>query len=100
MHRFFPAAFAAIAIASVPVWAQTAAPALSFEVATIKQSAPMNPAMIAAGKLHVGMQIDAARVDIGFFSLADLIRTAYRVKSYQVSDWMTAQRFDILAKMP
>ena len=28
-----------------------------------------------------GMQIDAARVDIGFFSLADLIRTAYAVKA-------------------
>ena len=62
----------------------------------------MHPSMIASGKLHVGMKVDAARVDIGFYSLADLIRTAYRVKAYQVSgpDWISAQRFDILAKMP
>jgi uncharacterized protein (TIGR03435 family) len=55
-----------------------------------------------AGKLHVGMKVDGARVDIGFMSLSDLIRTAYNVKSYQLSgpDWMGAQRFDILAKMP
>jgi uncharacterized protein (TIGR03435 family) len=58
--------------------------------------------MVAAGKLHVGMNVDQARVDIGFLSLADLIQTAYKVKRYQVSgpDWMSQQRFDILAKMP
>jgi uncharacterized protein (TIGR03435 family) len=35
-------------------------------------------------------------------SLSDLIRTAYRMKPYQVSgpDWMASQRFDIMAKMP
>jgi uncharacterized protein (TIGR03435 family) len=48
------------------------------------------------------MTIDAARVDIGFMSLADLIRAAYRVKPYQISgpDWMREQRFDIVAKLP
>jgi uncharacterized protein (TIGR03435 family) len=52
--------------------------------------------------MHVGMKIDAARVDIGSLSLADLIRIAYRVKSYQVSgpDWMASERFDVLAKLP
>src|SRR5947209_15801513 len=77
-------------------------PAPQFEVATIKPAAPLNPAMVAAGKLHVGMNVDQARVDIGFLSLADLIQTAYKVKRYQVSgpDWMGQQRFDILAKMP
>jgi uncharacterized protein (TIGR03435 family) len=52
--------------------------------------------------MHLGMKTDAARVDIGFLSLADLIRIAYRVKPYQISgpDWMSAQRFDIQAKMP
>jgi Protein of unknown function (DUF3738). len=35
-------------------------------------------------------------------SLADLIRTAYKVKQYQVSgpDWMGLQRFDVLATLP
>jgi uncharacterized protein (TIGR03435 family) len=82
--------------------AQTPAPPRSFEVATIKAAAPMNPAQMAQGKVHLGVKIDAARVDIGFFSIADLIRTAYEVKPYQVSgpDWITSERFDILAKMP
>jgi uncharacterized protein (TIGR03435 family) len=101
MRKLLGVVSAGIALMTGAAWAQTpAAPA--FEVATIKPSAPMNPAMVASGKLHVGMQIDAARVDIGFFSLADLIRTAYAVKAYQVSgpDWMSGQRFDIVAKMP
>jgi len=74
----------------------------TFDVATVKPAAPLNPAQFAAGKLHVGMKIDAARVDIGFMSLSDLICKAYDVKPYQVSgpDWMKSERFDILAKMP
>ena len=75
---------------------------LSFEVATIKPAETITPAMIQSGKLHVGMNVDAARVDIGFMSLADLIPIAFKVKPYQVSgpDWMNVQRFDILAKLP
>jgi uncharacterized protein (TIGR03435 family) len=74
----------------------------AFEVASIKPSPPLNPADVAAGKLHVGISIDGARVDIGFLSLADLIPIAYKLKRYQVSgpDWMPVQRFDILAKLP
>jgi uncharacterized protein (TIGR03435 family) len=55
-----------------------------------------------SGKMHIGMKTDAARVDIGFLSLADLIRVAYKVKAFQISgpDWMGAQRFDIQAKLP
>lgn len=89
-----------LVLASSAVFAQVPTPA--FEVASIKPAAPLDPAKIAAGQLHVGMTIDGARVDIGFFSLADLIRTAYNVKPYQVTgpDWMSAQRFDMVAKMP
>ena len=48
------------------------------------------------------MSIDAARVDIGSMSLADLLPVAFGVKAYQVSgpDWMKENRFDIVAKMP
>ncbi len=48
------------------------------------------------------MNIDAGRVDIGFLSLADLMQAAFKVKLHQLSgpDWMAAQRFDILAKIP
>lgn len=93
---------AGIAIAVAPAFAQAPVPALAFEVASIKPAAMPTPAQMQAGKLHVGMNIDAARVDIGFLSLAELIPIAFRVKPYQVSgpSWMSAQRFDVLAKMP
>src|ERR1700687_2395223 len=74
----------------------------AFEVAAIRAAAPITPEMITSGKLHVGMKIDAGRVDIGFFSLHELIPLAYDVKSFQLVGpaWLSAQRFDILAKMP
>src|SRR5579862_1712268 len=78
---------------------------LAFEVASVKPSAPIDPAAIAAGKpLHAGMKIDASRVDIGNFTIAALIAKAYDVKQFQISgpDWVTAlnaPRFDVLAKM-
>lgn len=82
--------------------AQTPAAAPAFEVATIKPAEQITPAMVQAGKMHVGMQVDQARVDIGYLSLYDLIYTAYKVKPYQVEgpEWMRVQRFDILATMP
>lgn len=76
---------------------------LSFEVASIKPAETLTPAMIAAGKIHVGMSVDGARVDIGYLSLADLIPIAFKMKPHQISgpDWMKGgQRFDILAKLP
>jgi uncharacterized protein (TIGR03435 family) len=74
----------------------------AFEVASIRSAAQITPDMIAAGKLHVGMKIDAGRVDIGYVSLRDLVMQAYEVKPFQVTapDWMAMQRYDILAKMP
>jgi uncharacterized protein (TIGR03435 family) len=75
----------------------------TFEVASIKPSEPVTPALVAAGKLHVGMKVDAKRVDIGNFSLMQLICKAYDVKTYQVSGpgWLlTGQRFDIVANLP
>jgi uncharacterized protein (TIGR03435 family) len=80
----------------------TAQTRLTFEVATIKPAEPITPQTIAAGKLHVGMNVDGARVDIGFLSLNDLIPIAYKLKPYQVAgpDWMKTQRWDIMAKLP
>src|SRR5436309_4750684 len=93
----------AILLAAGVACAQTPAAApLQFEVATIKPAPPLNPAAVQAGKMHIGMKVDAARVDIGYSSLADLIVAAYKVKAHQVvgPDWMKTERFDILAKMP
>jgi uncharacterized protein (TIGR03435 family) len=89
-------------LGTIAAFAQTPAAAPAFEVASIKPAVPPNPADVMAGKLHVGMKTDGARVDIGFLSLADLIRLAYNIKPYQLTgpDWMNGPRFDILAKMP
>jgi uncharacterized protein (TIGR03435 family) len=94
MLKFFPALLlAGAAFAQAP---------LTFEVASIKPGGAMDPAAIMSGKMRIGMKVDAARVDIGMLSLADLIRIAYKVKSYQVKgpDWMSGERFNISAKLP
>src|SRR5215467_10908638 len=80
---------------------------ISFEVASVKVSEPMDPIKMAQQMQqgvapHIGMKVDGARVDIGYMSLTDIIGNAYKVKKYQISgpDWMGSQRFDILAKLP
>jgi uncharacterized protein (TIGR03435 family) len=83
--------------------ASAQAPAtLAFEVATIKPAAPIDRAKILSGQMHIGMKVDGARVDIGYFTLADLIRAAYSIKQYQLEGpgWMNEQRWDVQAKLP
>jgi uncharacterized protein (TIGR03435 family) len=79
-----------------------AAPA--FEVATIRPAPPIQDIIqqLQSGKARIGMSVDGARVNMGFQSLAELIRIAYRVKAYQVQgpDWMSQQRFEIQAAIP
>ena len=98
---------AAIMLSAGSLLAQTPAPAPAFEVASVKPSEPITPAMMASGKLHAGMKIDGKRVDIGNFGMMQLICKAYDVKSYQVTGpaWISAvglagQRFDIVANLP
>jgi uncharacterized protein (TIGR03435 family) len=93
----------ALLLAAGPLLAQ----APSFEVASVKPSEPITPAMLASGKLHAGMKIDGKRVDIGNFGLMQLICKAYDVKAYQVTgpSWLktvglAGQRFDIIANLP
>jgi uncharacterized protein (TIGR03435 family) len=84
------------------LFGQAPAAAPAFEVASIKAAAPLNPQLIMSGKMHMGVNIDAARVDIGNLSLMQLLCLAYKVKPYQVTgpDWMNTERFDVLAKFP
>ncbi|SPF51031.1 conserved exported hypothetical protein [Candidatus Sulfopaludibacter sp. SbA4] len=72
---------------------------LEFEVASIKPAAPITN---KEGKFRIGMRVDAGRMEYTFVSLRDCIRTAYRVKDYQVQgpDWLADVRFDIVAKLP
>jgi uncharacterized protein (TIGR03435 family) len=76
----------------------------AFEVAVIKPSLPMAQAipLLMQGKLKAGMNINKARVDMGFVTLIDLIAQAYSVKPHQISgpDWLSMERFDIQAKLP
>lgn len=70
---------------------------LEFEVASVKPAAPMT-----GGFMRMGMRVDAGRMDYENVTLKDCIRTAYRLKDYQISgpDWMAVTRFDIVAKLP
>jgi uncharacterized protein (TIGR03435 family) len=92
-------------VAAILLSAAAFAQALTFEVASVKPAGPLNPMAVQSGKIRIGMKIDGAMVDIGSFTLVDLIRTAYEVKEYQVSgpdlgSMMSAERFNIQAKIP
>lgn len=88
-------------------FAQSAPGKLAFDVATIKPAAPLDPMKMAAdmqsGKMpRLGPHIDASRATFYYMSLSELIATACKVKSYQVTGppWLAGQRFDIEAKLP
>ena len=91
---------AALFLFALAAYGQTATPP-AFEVASVKP-APLDPAKLIAGQQKIGATIDAARVELRSLTLADLIRTAYRLKSYQVSgpEWLNSERFDVIAKLP
>jgi uncharacterized protein (TIGR03435 family) len=103
-NKLFRGICAGLMLAAGSLQGQTPAAGPVFEVASIKPSTPITPEMVKAGKLHAGMKIDGARVDIGNFTLQQLITKAYDVKSYQVQGlpWMIplAQRFDVIANLP
>ncbi len=95
--------FFCLALAAVIAPAQTKP---TFEVASIKPSA-LDMGKLAAlaqrGEMpRIGPRVDGARAEYTFLSLKDLIVLAYKVKPYQVTgpDWLAAERFDIVAKMP
>ena len=104
---------AALALAAGAGFAQApaatpAAQSLAFEVASIKPSGPLDREKVMSGQFRVGMSVDGARVDLRFMSIADLIRTAYKIKPHQLvtPDWMKGTimsmdgRWDIQAKLP
>jgi len=87
--------------------AQQTAAKKSFEVASIKQSAPLDPQKILSGQQRVGMKADAGRVDIENWSIFELLNAAYKVSPTRLTGpaWtgfspFTATRFDIHATIP
>jgi uncharacterized protein (TIGR03435 family) len=93
-----------VILAATAAFAQTRP---AFEVASIKPSAPLDMAKLAAemqqGKMpKMGAHVDGSRAEYTYVALRDLIVLAYGVKPFQVTgpDWITKDRFDIVAKMP
>jgi|SRR5579871_596802 len=87
-------------IRSLPVFLAVALAAqqrAEFEVASVKLA---DPAIQHGVKL--GLQVDGAQVRFRGMAFDDLVRSAYRLKLYQIAgpDWMLGQRFDIVAKVP
>lgn len=87
--------------------AQKPAATPAFDVATIRPSAPLDMAKLAAdiqaGRMpKFGPHVDANRAQYSYMTLKDLVANAYKVKAYQVTGpaWMTTTRFDIVANMP
>ncbi len=99
--KFMNARWTLALLAASSLFGQAAAP-VAFEVASIKPAEQLTPQKIMGGKANIGMKMDGARVDIGYLGLGDLIMMAYRIKKHQLQgpDWMSAQRFDISAKIP
>src|SRR5712671_6923834 len=93
---------AGVLFACGAAFGQTPAPKRVFDVATIRPAPPIDQAKVMSGQFRVGMSVDGNRVDIRFFSLSDLIRTAYKVKVFQLTgpDWMGTERWEVQAKMP
>jgi uncharacterized protein (TIGR03435 family) len=72
-------------------------PRPEFEVASVRPTPPSQEHGMA-----LGLRLDAAQVRVIALPLRDLIATAYRVKSSQVTgpDWISTTQFDVNAKMP
>ena len=82
-------------------------PKLSFEVASVKQSPPMDvQALVAAsqagGRMPIGAHVDRARAEYRYMSLTALIARAYKIDAAQITgpDWLPSVQWDIVAKMP
>jgi uncharacterized protein (TIGR03435 family) len=86
-------------LAATAAVAQSGGAKPSFEVASVKSSAPI---VSKEGKERVGLTVSGSRVEINYMSLADLVRIAYRVKPYQVTGPgpTVSDHFDVQAKMP
>jgi uncharacterized protein (TIGR03435 family) len=95
-----------LVVAALAVTSVSAQRLPTFEVASVKASPPFDPQKILSGQQRLGMRMDARRVEIDGLPLPDIINTAFRVKSYQVTapSWlgtgMAAPRFDIHATLP
>jgi uncharacterized protein (TIGR03435 family) len=95
-----------VVVAAMAVAGVSAQQPPQFEVASVKASPPFDVQKVMSGQQRLGMRMDAGRVDIDGLPLPDIINTAFRVKTYQVTapSWLGAglasPRFDIRATLP
>ncbi len=87
--------------------AQEALSNLTFDVASVRPSPPLDmqklQADMQAGKMpNFGMHINGLRAEYNYLTLKDLITLAYKVKGVQVTGpaWLGTQHYDIVATMP
>jgi uncharacterized protein (TIGR03435 family) len=95
-----------VVVAAMAVAGVSAQQPPQFEVASVKVSPPFDVQKIMAGQQRIGTRMDASRVSIDGMPMSEIINTAFRVKSYQVTapGWigagMNGPRFDIHATLP
>ncbi len=106
-HCRIVSAIVLLLIASGAASGQAPLSKFSFDVATVKPAAPLDPAQIAAdmkaGRIpKLGQDIDATRATYTYEQLDQLIAIAYKLRSYQISGppWLSQERFDIVATIP
>jgi len=77
---------------------------MTFEVATVRASAPLSSDQaISAGAVgRLGAHLDGMRAQYTYMTLKSLIITAYKVKDYQITgpDWLNKQYFDVVGTIP
>ncbi|MGB7759455.1 MAG: TIGR03435 family protein [Bryobacteraceae bacterium] len=82
--------------------AQPAGTSSSFEVVSIKPSAPPNGGRFSVGVRGGPGTSDPGRMTFSYVTVARLIGQAYEIYPFQLScpDWLNTERFDIIAKVP
>jgi uncharacterized protein (TIGR03435 family) len=108
MRNRFALAWLATTLISASVAVGQAVPAATptFDVASVRQAAPIDQATMIAtlrsGRRPQSMRVEGSRATFTYMSLKELLAYAYKVRAYQVSgpDWLATDRFDIAAKLP
>jgi uncharacterized protein (TIGR03435 family) len=96
------ALLACLAIAASAALAQSPDEQMTFEVASVKPSAPMTAGRFSFGAKGGPGTSDPGQITYSSLSLKNLLVMSFGVKPYQVSgpDWLDSERFDIVAKVP
>ncbi len=101
MQRTVLGACLAVAVASGAM-AQAADEQVTFEVASIKPAAPMQPGRMTMGTHGGPGSDDPGHLNYNNLSLKNMLVNAFGVKGYQISgpSWLDSERFDMVAKVP